>query len=338
MLSFKKFLNEHFYLSLNESDDENKVSNNTKGVVHELLTGYHLNGGKHMTHHVDSNGDSPEEAHNKLKATMDPADYKKANDKAKSAAEDIKKKLPEGHTIHQVHWTSKAGDIHRSTGVHASQKEDSSDLMIHTKDKNNKTKFNGVSLKVTDNSNKNIPSSSLGITSSGSKAKDLFDKHKSEIISAHPSLANKNKDSRKELLKSNPEMKADISKKNKTLLHNVATSHADELNHKLKSGDHEEVVKHIREVLHAHKTPLQDAGHNFIKHTTYKTAKGTQHHASNPGEEFEHILNDHKNISAKSSGGVVSFYHKGKKFGMQAHKFNSQSDPLSSLKSAGRAA
>lgn len=331
MLRFKSFMH---------LDEETKNSqNNTKGVMHELLTGYHLNSGKHLTHHEDSNGDSPEEAHNKLKATMDPADYKKANDRAKSAAEDIKKKLPAGHEIHQVHWTSKPGDTHRSTGVHATQKEDSSDLMIHTKKGGSgKPTYHGVSLKVSDNSNKNVPSSSLGIESSGSNAKEIGEKHKNDILKAYPRLANmKNKDDRKAELASNPEMKADIKQRNVKTLHAVATSHADELTHKLSSGNHAEVVKHIRDVLHAHKTPLQKVGHNFMKHTTYKTAKGVQHHSSDPSEEYEHILNDPKNITVKSSGGGVHYYHNGKKFASQTHKFGSQSDPLSSLKSAGKA-
>lgn len=330
MLRFKSFI--HL-----DEETQKSVSNNSKGVMHELLTGYHLNGGKHMTHHEDSNGDSPEQAHNKLKANMHPDDYKKANDRAKSAAEDIKKKLPEGHTIHQVHWTSKPGDTHRSTGVHATQKEDSSDLMIHTKKKSSdKPTYHGVSLKVSDTSNKNIPSSSLGIESSGSKAKEISEKHKNDILKAHPSLAGKNKDARKAELESNPKMKADIKERNLKTLHSIASSHAYELNHKLSSGNHNEVVKHIRDVLHAHKTPLQKAGHNFMKHTTYKTAKGTQHHSSDPSEEHEHILNDPKNITVKSSGTSVHFYHNGKKFASQSHKFSSQSDPLSSLKSAGK--
>lgn len=332
MLRFRAFIENL------EEQTKGDVSNNTKGVMHELLTGYHLNGGKHMTHHKDSNGDSPEDAHNKLKATIHPDDYKKINDKAKSAAEDIKKKLPVGHAIHQVHWTSKHGDIHRSTGIHASQKEDSSDLMIHTKKSSaDKPTYHGVSLKVSDNPNKKLPASSLGIKSSGSKAKELHEKHKSDILKAHPSLAGKNKVARKAELASNTAMKADIKGRNLKTLHAVAKAHAEELNHKLSSGGHDEVVKHIREVLHAHKTPLQKAGHNFVKHTTYETAKGVQHHTNNPGEEHEHILNDHKNIAVKSSGGAVHYYHNGKKFASQSHKFDSQSDPLSNLKSAGKA-
>lgn len=335
MLSFKKFLNEYFYLSLNESDSET-ASNNTKGVLHELLTGYHLNNGKHMEKHKNSNGESPNEAHDRLKATIHPNEYKRISDKAKSAAEDIKKNLPAGHAIHAVHWTSKPGDIHRSTGVHATQKQDSSDLIVHTKAKDsNAMKYHGVSLKVSDNASKNLPSSNLGSVYSGSKAKEFLAQHKKDILKDHPHLAGKNAKTRKAELKSNPDLKADIKKRNTTLLHTLAKHHGDELQQKLDNGQHKEVVEHIRKVLHAHETPLQNAGHNFIKHTTYETAKGVQHHISNPGKDHEHILNDPKNITVKSNGSVVSYYHKGKKFAAQAHKFATQSDPLASIRSSG---
>jgi hypothetical protein len=112
---------------------EGKVSSDTKGKMHELLVGYHLLGGKHMEKHPDKHGDSPQEAHDRLKKTVHPNDYKKMNDRAKSAASDIKKSVEKnGHKIHQVHWTSQPNDLLRTTGIKASQKEDSSDIVITT--------------------------------------------------------------------------------------------------------------------------------------------------------------------------------------------------------------
>ena len=112
---------------------EGKVSSDTKGKLHELLVGYHLLGGKHMEKHPDKNGDTPEEAHAKLKNKVHPNDYKKINARAKSAASDIKKKVEvNGHKIHQVHWTSQPNDLLRTTGIKASQKEDSSDIVVTT--------------------------------------------------------------------------------------------------------------------------------------------------------------------------------------------------------------
>jgi aminoglycoside phosphotransferase family enzyme len=118
---------------LESSPIEGKVSSDTKGKMHEILVGYHLKGGKHMSKHPDKAGDSPKQAHDKLKLNIHPNDYKKINSRAKSAANDIKKQVEtNGHKIHDVHWTSKPGDIHRSTGIHASQNEDSSDIVITT--------------------------------------------------------------------------------------------------------------------------------------------------------------------------------------------------------------
>jgi hypothetical protein len=112
---------------------EGKVSSDTKGKMHELLVGYHLLGGKHMEKHPDKHGDTPEEAHNRLKKTVHPNDYKKMNVRAKSAASDIKKQVEaNGHKIHQVHWTSQPNDLLRTTGIKATQKEDSSDIVVTT--------------------------------------------------------------------------------------------------------------------------------------------------------------------------------------------------------------
>ena len=347
MKSFKSFLTEEelyeqvLVESADDATKEHGVSNNTKGVLHELLVGKHLNNGKHLETHKNEHNETPEQAHDRLKSAIHPNDYKRIDSNAKSAANHIKKHIETthpGHAVHGVHWTSKPGDTEKVTGHKATQKDDSSDVYVSTKHpKTGKVTHHGVSLKVSDKSSKNIPSSSLGMESGGSKAKEHFAAHKADIVKAHPQLAGKNKEQRKEIAKADPKMHADVKERNKVLLHKVAHSHAAELQHHLDSGNHEHVVKHIREVLHAHKTPAQEAGHSFIKHTTYQTAKGVQHHASNPSEDHEHILKDHKNLSVKSSGGSVHFYHKDKKFASQAHKLDSQSDPLSSLKSAGKA-
>lgn len=116
--------------------EKGKVSSDTKGKLHELLVGYHLKRGKHMSKHPDKEGDSPQEAHDKLKKTIHPDDYKKINARAKSAAEDIRKQVEvNGHKVHDVHWTSKPGDIHRTTGINSSQQEDSSDIIVTTRKK-----------------------------------------------------------------------------------------------------------------------------------------------------------------------------------------------------------
>jgi hypothetical protein len=353
MKSFKSFLTEQelqedslFEEFLLEAKDdatkEGGVSNNTKGVLHELLVGKHLNGGKHLEKHNNEHNETPQQAHDRLKASIHPKDYAKIQANAKSAAEHIKKHIDSthpGHKISAVHWTSKAGDTEKVTGVKASQKEDSSDIYVTTKHpKTGKETHHGVSLKVSDKSSKNVPSSSLGMKSSGDQANKLYKEHQAKIKKAHPELEGKNDVARKEWAEKNPQKHAAVKEENKKLLHAVAHHHAAELQRKLVSGDHEHVVNHIRDVLAAKHTPAHKSGKaTFVKHTTYQTAKGVQHHVANPGEDHEHILKDHKNITVKSAGGQVHFYHNGKKFASQAHKFDSQSDPLSTIKSAGKA-
>jgi len=345
-------------------DDKTKVggaSNNTKGVLHELLTGYHLQGGKHMESHTlidEKTGkrESPKEAHDRLRSQIHPEDYEKINEKAESAANDIKSELQKthpGHVIQYVHHTSKPGDTEKETGVKATQKEDSSDIYVTTKhSKTGKIAKHGRSLKVSTGSSKNVPSSNLGMESAGAKAKELYKKHQAKIKKDYPDLAAVKKgpkhasveDARKEWAQKNPEKHEAIKVQNRKLLHNIAHHHAAELQHHLDSGNHEHVINHIRSVLGAHKTPAEEAGKaTFSKHTTYVTSKGIQHHSSHPGDEHEHILNDHKNITVKASGGSVHFFHTDpktgvtKKFATQSHKFKSQTDPLGTVSSVGKA-
>jgi len=327
-------------------DKPGGASNNTKGIMHEILVGKHLNNNKHMTHHLLVNNktgakETPEQAHDRLKSQVHPDDYKKINARAKSTAEHIKahiEKTHPGHSITGVAHTSKRGDTQAETGVKADQKEDPSDIYIATKHhKTGDVMKHGVSLKVSDQSNKNVPSSSLGRKSAGETADRLYKDHQNEIKKTHQGLVGKSKDARKNWAKANPEKHKQIKAKNLDFLRSVAHHHAAELQHHLDSGNHEHVVDHIRDVIAAKKTPAEQSGKaTFIKHTTYTTAKGSQHHVSHPGKDYEHILKAHKNITVKPAGTQVHFYHNGKKFASQAHKLDSQSDPLSSLKSAGK--
>lgn len=317
---------------------EGQVSNNTKGVMHELLTGYHLNGGQHMERYKNEEGESPKQAHDRLKSTMHKNDYKKAFTKAESAASDIRKQSESsGHSISKVHWTSKPGDIGRSTGINSSQKEDPSDLVLHMHHKSDKKKaspkFMGVSLKISDQSSKHIPSSSLGMSSLGPKAQQIDDSRKQKILARFPKLKGMNSDSRKEWARENPKSAEKIKKIGVEHLQQVAKG----LHEHLSKAAPKVVAAHVREVLHAHGTPMQDQGHTHIKHVTYgKTS--TKHHTVNPGTDYEDILKKRPHdIQVEHSGASLAFKDKktGRTFARHSIKFDSQSDPLSSLKSAG---
>ena len=344
---FKSFLDGMTELEEATQDDKTQVgavSNNTAGTLHEILVGHHLNGGNHMIRHQNEFGESPLQAHDRLKSQIHPKDYARINAAAKSAADHLKEhfgKMHPGHEIDHVVHTSKHGDTEKETGVAASQKEDSSDIYVTLKHpKTSDVKKHGVSLKVTGSTDKNITSANLGSGDSGETAKKLIADHRNNILTnIAPKLKDiKNKDDRKDWLRNNKTKSALIKIANKNLIGSVAEAQAKELQNKLDTGNHEEVTSHVRKLLHAHKTPAQTSGAaGFIKHTTFTTAKGSQHDISDPSEDYEDILKDHKNITVKHSGGNVNIMHNGKTFAFQAHKFQSQSDPLSSLSSVGRA-
>ena len=313
-----------------------KVSSDTKGKLHELLTGYHLNGGKHMEKHPDKHGDTPEEAHDKLKKTVHPSDYKKINQRAKSAADDIKKNVEaNGHKIHQTHWTSQPNDLLRTTGIKATQHEDSSDVVVSTK-KGKEVKHHGVSLKVTDSSSKHVPVSNPGIKSAGPKAEKLHDEHRREILKKYPKLGTHatNAAQRKEMMRNSPRMAKFVKEKNVETLNKISK----QLHTHLNKLPKDQLVHHIRHIIHAKSTPMQMQGHNHIRHVTYSSGDKFKHHSVNPSQHHEHIFNNPEHIEVHQSGTSIHFKHKGKTFGRHTLKFSTQSDPLSSIKGSGQTA
>ena len=342
MLSFVEYIIEAVKKSKGDKPlkvtEEGKTSANTRGVMHELLTGYHLNGGKHMEKHKDVEGKSPEEAHNKLKASMHANDYSKLNAKAKSAAEDIKKGIhAQGRTVGSVHWTSKPGDLHRSTAIHAAQHEDASDVVVTSHHKDGSKKFHGISLK--SGKTRKVPTSNYGIEGSGTRAKSIVQAHKAAINKEHPNLASAGPEERRAIMKDDPKVAAAVKPKTVETIHKIAKG----LHKDLEGATREQKVKHIRNLLHAHATPMEAHGHEHIRHTTYESAAGTQHEAINPGKHWEHILSDpKKHIEVKHKGGSISFHHTDAKTGKtatiasQAIKQSSQSDPHSPFVSSGK--
>lgn len=327
--SFKKFLSERIldeehYEFLTE---EEKVQSNTKGVLHELLVGYHLNGKNHLDKHPDVFGDSPKQAHDRLKKTVTPEQYRMMNDRAEAAANDIRGKLK--GEIHSIHWTSKHGDIERTTGIKSTQKEDDSDIIVSTRHQN-KILHHGISLKVTDG-RAAVPVSNPGLESTYG-GDEILEKHRKALKEKFPVL-NKltSADDRKTEMLFRPRMEQHVKEQNKKVLNDIA----DHLDNKLSQMSREEFVHHIRtHVLHAFATPMEKLGHVHIRHTTHGKNKFTfRSHA--PSEDHEEILNDPDNITHEKSGTGVVFKHKGKIFARHRLKFTSQSDPLSSVKGSG---
>lgn len=324
MFSFSQFLTEEKA----KPEDFGSLANDPKGKLHEVLVGYHLLGGKHMKKHASAEGLSPKEQHDTVAAQLEPHQYKNFKARSKKSADAIMKELNlKQEDIANVQWTSKEGDIHRATGVHSSQKEDDSDLVITDKS----GKHHGVSLKVSDKSEP-ITLSNPGIESTYGGDK-ILKAHREQLKEKFPIL-NKltNKAQRKEWLKSHTNIEKQVKEANAKVLTDIA-KHTHE---SLSGMTPEQRAHHARHiVLHAYSTPMQAAGHNHIRNFI-----GGGHDPINeihhPDKDHEHILNDPENITTKHSGTSVYFHHKGVPFAMQTIKFSSQSDPLGSVVGSGK--
>lgn len=283
-----------------------------------------------MQQHPNESGETPQQAHDRLKATISPEDYDLINRRAAAAAAHIKSIVGSHGKVHQVQWTSKPGDLHRATGIQASQQEDPSDIVVTTKNGRGQVRHHGVSLKVTDKSSGEVPVSNPGLESTYGGG-DILNSHRAYLQKKYSKMAGMNKPQRKAFLQSNTGMQNDLQKRNKKVLTDIV----DNMHARLTAMTPQQRAEHIRKyVLHAHQTPMQKQGHAHIKHTTFGTDNfsfGT----ADPGQDYEHILRDPKNIGVQKRGTSVIFTHKGEPFARHRIKFESQSDPLSSIKGSG---
>ena len=325
MLSFSEYITEAS--NKKEVSDGPKLSSNSKGVLHELLVGYHLRGGKHLEKHNDIDGLSPEQAHDKIVESIGgtkSSQYKEAFERARAASDHIKQTI--GKDVKNVQWTSKAGDIKRATGIDASQDQDPSDIVVTDKD----GRHHGVSLKVTD-SNSEVPISNPGMESTHG-GRVILEQHREALKKDYPNLSIMSKDERKNFMKTNVKASQDIRSRNTNVLKQVVGN----LHAKLSTMEGPELEDHLRNfILHAHSTPLQDQGHSHIRHTTYGSSGKYTFKSMDPSKNYEHILKDHENIKVEHSGTSIIFTHKGIPFARHRMKFESQSDPLSVIKGSG---
>lgn len=329
MKSFYSYITEARAKVEKSKDEQAKV--NAKGVLHELLVGKHLNNGEHMPKHENSDGMSPAAAHDHFKKLFSDDEYNVIHNRAKSAAEHIKKHL-KGDGIKEVHWTSKPGDLERTTGIPATQKQDASDLVVTTHDKTHPSgvRHHGISLKVSDKTDK-VSLSNLGKNALFG-AEKILETHRNKIKQDYPELATKeasNKPKRKQIVNSNPAMKSDIRNRNNEVLKSMAKH----IHGQLKSMSKEKLADHAKELLHAHSTPMQDQGHVHFRHNTWGTTN-IQHSVTIPDEKHSHIFkSDLNDLDVQHRSQSIVFTHKGKPFLRQSVKFTSQSDPMSAAAS-----
>ena len=144
MLSFRQFLILAEALKGSESADD-------RGKLEEILTGFHLNGGKHVKHfREESTGKTPKQVHDKIveKYFSEPdsqgnigtehEDYKETLERTRELAKRIKEHLEnehgasfdesKGHIPH-VYWTSNPNDPEKVTGTKSKTRADL--MLIH---------------------------------------------------------------------------------------------------------------------------------------------------------------------------------------------------------------
>lgn len=318
------------FSSFIELTEESKGSAiDAKGKLHELLVGHYLQGGRHMEKHADKNGDSPEEAHDKVRQRVTPDEYEQINSRAKAAAEHIRNHFASmGKPIKKVSWTSQPGDIQRATGISASQHDDPSDIILHHTDGSH----TGISLKVSDKRNKKVPIANIG---AGTMDKQLNTNGlghqtdaRSEIEDRYPMLKTlSNKEKRKEYLSANPAVKGVVDAIHKKHMAMAASDYKDALS----NMDTKDLAHHLRyNVLHARPTAIP-----HYKHTAGGLNGNYTHSLVHPLTNYDHVLNDHRNLSVEHSGNGVIIKHKGKKFARLQVKRDSTSDSHAGYKVIG---
>jgi hypothetical protein len=332
MLTFKQFLKEEKIENDSSYDDEpmelttnidifdddhinemllvEAISSNDKGVLHELLTGYHLGGRKHM---------SPEakNAHDQIKKKISRDEYNHANKLAQRTATHIR-----GHfknNVQSVHWSSKPGDIGRITGTHETQQQNPSDIII----RHNDGSHTGLSLKVTKKKNGKVPVGNPGAKQTdaqlGVSTSHHYEKARQKLRSQFKELKSSSNKEMKTAIKSNPEMRKAADEHSAKAIRNIRNTWFDSLS-KMST---KKLSDHLRNnLLHAKTTKTK-----MFKVTTGGHADDSSVEIEHPATSHDHILRNHRHITVEKSGNnSIVFKHKGKVF--LRHRIKPESTPL----------
>ena len=301
------------------------MDSHASGVLHETLVGHYIQGGKHMEKHPDVNGLSPEHAHDKSRRIVSEDQYNTIDNHAKDAAVDIKKKIESnGHTISHVSWTSKPGDIEKTTKISSTQDQDASDIVVHTKEGHHY----GISLKRRSAFGPN------GTTVSNRSADDAVEgvsaiktAHRNAIHNAVPGLAKlASREDRKTHIDT---LSQDVKDKIKTINRNTLRDITDKMHQHITNMSPDLLSNHLTTLLHAHQTPLEKNGHTHIQHITHRSkGGGVATKSVTPSEHYSDVIKNAGKISTVRRGNTISFYGEhGNRIAAQRTKFDSMSDP-----------
>jgi len=300
MIRFTEFISSYLF-----EEKKEKQEKRIDGTIHELLTGYYLNGGKHMEHHPNNKNETPEQVHDRLKKTMSPEIYAEHHTRAKHAADAIIKAVGGRKNIKKVHWTSKSGDVQRVTGSKQTQSKDPSDLYLTHKDGTH----TGISLKAHTSKTKHghFKAPGLGTIDSSLNIKghnDLIKQARQRLTDSHPEVKNaKNEKDMKNIVSNNEKLKQHESEERNALLPKIAKNWHTALSVMPKKN----LSDHLRNLIHANKTT-----HNHIKVTTGGVGNDYETNIVTPHTHYDRFLNDHENLGVEHVGNSVNFTHKKK--------------------------
>jgi len=285
-----------------------EISSNDKGVLHELLTGKALNNGEHMS-------PDAEKAHDELKNKVTPEEYHNHVKMAEGTANHLRKRFG---PISSVHWSSKPGDIGRITGVHESQQENPSDIILRHPDGGH----TGISLKVSKKKNEKVPVGNPGVgatdTALKTNAKRHYVKAKENFENEFPELKGKSDKQKKLAIKANPKMRERAEHHSNDAIGKIR----DEWHDSLQNMSKHELAHHLRHSLHANMTKIPT-----YKVTTGGTGEDHSIEVEHSATKYDHILNHPEGITIHKAGNnSIEFRHNGQKF--MRHRIKPESTPI----------
>lgn len=296
--------------NLMEEKSGKKISSNDKGVLHEILTGFHLNNGKHMSKEA-------KQKHDEIKSRISAEEYKNASKLAHETAKHIHKHFK--GDIDSVHWSSKSGDIERITGVKESQQQNPSDIIIRHKDGTH----TGLSLKVTKKKNGKVPVGNPGAQQTdkqlGVDTSHHYENARKKLKKQFPRMKNMSNKEMKDQIKKSPKIRKEAEKHSNRAIRKIR----DTWHSSLSNMSTKELSDHIRNnLLHAKATKV-----NMYKVTTGGRHEDSSVEIEHPNTAHDHILKDHKHITIEKSGNnSIVFKHKGKVF--LRHRIKPESTPV----------
>ena len=274
----------------------------TNGKMHELTTAFHLNGGTHISK-------EHEEHYNKLSQHMTTEEKAEHMHRGEKTANAIRHRLAsDGHEIHSVHITSKAGDIGKLTGHDESQHDNPSDVMVKTKSGHH---F-GYSLKTTQVKNGHVGIANPG---HGRIDSDLKINTQQHLKTAHgmlekhfSELQGKTAKAKKEIGKANPEIDSVARKVTKEAHHHIVGEMVNSINNK----SHEEKLHFFRK--HFHLEHSHTPHEKVTIHGTGDNSAVRIEHPGHEGDSIHHVVAHHQGnntieFHAHHHDGSISKYH-----------------------------